>query len=89
MPTAPSYPQPGFDGQRGFEGAGYGHGAQMYGQEGHADPKKDKKNMMMGAAGGLAVGAVGGMVLANAMGMSCSFRSYVPISMCLTGPRVV
>ena len=33
-------------------------------------PKDDsKKKMMMGAAAGVAVGAVGGMVLANVMGL--------------------
>jgi hypothetical protein len=29
---------------------------------------KDKKNMMIGVAGGLAVGAIGGAVIANAIG---------------------
>lgn len=42
---------------------------------GDQKPKKDKdnKNMMLAAGGGLAAGAIGGAVIANAMGMSSSF----------------
>lgn len=43
----------------------------VYDQGNMGKPKDDgKKNMMMGAAAGVAVGAVGGMVLANALGLS-------------------
>jgi hypothetical protein len=33
------------------------------------DKKKDKSNLLLGAAGGLAVGAIGGALIANKLGM--------------------
>lgn len=45
----------------------------MYGADGTKDVKKDKKsgsNAMLYGAGGLAAGAVGGALIANAMGKS-------------------
>lgn len=62
----------------GYNGGGGGYGGQgNYGRDGggfYEQEKKDKgsnKNgMLLGAAGGLAVGAVGGALLANALGMT-------------------
>ena len=52
----------------------YGHGGQPGGggpYGGHAAPehKSNKSGMLLGAAGGLAVGAVGGALIADALGM--------------------
>jgi len=50
--------------------AGYGAAPTYDSKKNESKPKKDdsKKNMMMGAAGGLAVGAIGGALIANALG---------------------
>jgi hypothetical protein len=85
-PTGPFVDQGAHDSSRGAFGgpvpvdAGYGAAAGPAGYGAAAaldtkDVKKDKKDdsnkkMMMGAAGGLAVGAIGGALIANAMGMS-------------------
>ncbi len=79
VPTGPSYPGAGYDASRGFgdqsqggygaPGGGYPGGQGGYG--GYPDQqKKDdgKKNMMMGAAAGVAAGAIGGALIANALG---------------------
>jgi hypothetical protein len=82
--TAPTGPfvEGGFqDSSRGAYGgpvpAGAGFGAAAgpagYGAAGAYEAPKEKKDdsnkkMMMGAAGGLAVGAVGGALIANALG---------------------
>jgi hypothetical protein len=51
----------------------YGGGHDQSGGAGYVDQaRKDKdakKMMMMGAAGGVAVGAIGGALIANALGM--------------------
>lgn len=74
--TAPTGPSLGQGANRGF---GDSYGNEQYGapQNGGSygaavDPQKksDKSGMLMGAAGGLAVGAIGGALIANAMGMS-------------------
>lgn len=67
----------GYSGQYG--GQGLGQQAGGYGQT----PKDDgKKNMMMGAAAGVAVGAIGGLVLADALGMFFlpTFSTPQPVS---------
>lgn len=75
LPAGSPYAAP--DASRGYGGAGYvgqpgGHGeAGGYGGgAAHEEAKKGDgtKKMMMGAAAGVAVGAVGGMLLANALG---------------------
>lgn len=73
----------GDHGSGGYPGGPSGYGAPGgyqqggYGQGGYQDPAKEKsdakKNMMMGAAAGVAVGAVGGVLLANALGMNSDF----------------
>jgi hypothetical protein len=72
FPTGPSAGGAGgYDVNRGHgSGAGgYGGGTPAYDQAGK--PKDDsKKNMIMGAAAGVAVGAVGGAILANTLGLS-------------------
>jgi hypothetical protein len=73
FPTGPSAGGAhGYDGGRGFGSgaAGYGGTPGAPGYDPSGKPKDDgKKNMMMGAAGGLAAGAVGGALLANALGL--------------------
>lgn len=72
-----SHDSHGYGGHGGDQG--YGHGDHGYGHsgEGHGEyrgeenktkKKKDHSGLMMGAAGGLAVGAIGGALLANALG---------------------
>lgn len=61
----PSGPPPGGD-YRGYDGS------QQKPKEDH-----DKRNMMLAAGGALAVGAIGGAVLAEALGMS--FLNCFPI----------
>ncbi|KAH7420069.1 hypothetical protein BKA64DRAFT_32696 [Cadophora sp. MPI-SDFR-AT-0126] len=92
VPTGPSYPQQGYesnDASRGMGGygdhgapGGYGGYQQGYQQGGYQDPAKakddSKKNMMMGAAAGVAVGAVGGVLLANALGMVTCLSDSLP-----------
>lgn len=88
VPTLPSYPLHGDDSHGADVGAygahGGGHGEHEYSGGGgkYKDPKEkekeDKKKLMMGAAAGVAVGVVGGAIIANALGMS-SF----PLSSCL------
>lgn len=46
----------------------YGAYPQQQYTDPQADKNKDRKNMMLGAAGGLAAGAIGGALLANALG---------------------
>lgn len=56
--------------QGGYQQGGYQQGYQQgYGEQGEHSEKKssDKKNMLLGAAGGLAVGAIGGALIANAL----------------------
>jgi hypothetical protein len=68
VPVAPAFAQGrgGYDASRGAGGYGGGYGAGGGYQE---QPKDNsKKNMMMGAAAGVAVGTVGGVLLANALG---------------------
>lgn len=63
----PSGAPPGGD-YRGYDGS------QQKPKEDH-----DKRNMMLAAGGALAVGAIGGAVLAEALGMS-SFPNSFPFS---------
>ena len=61
----------GHGGYGGHEHDSYSHGhGGGYGEEHKSKDKAkdDKKNLMLGVAGGLAVGAVGGAVIANALG---------------------
>ncbi|KAI1660286.1 hypothetical protein F4813DRAFT_401223 [Daldinia decipiens] len=80
---APGYPQDsrGYSSHGGYGeqgGYGYGHGGQSYGNRPEEDynrqgseekkkKKKDNSGLLMGAAGGLAVGAIGGALIANAL----------------------
>jgi hypothetical protein len=67
-------------------GAGLAGGVAAAAVSGHDEKKdKDKKkekdgkgNMLLGGAAGLAVGAVGGALLANALGRTCRFLSWTP-----------
>ncbi|KAK4135527.1 hypothetical protein BT67DRAFT_433594 [Trichocladium antarcticum] len=69
---APGYPSPGYQGQ-GYQAQGYQ--GQAYQNDGsgnyQGEPEKEKSNkggMLLAAAGGLAVGAIGGALIANALG---------------------
>ena len=72
FPTGPSAGGAGgYDVNRGYGSGAGGYGAVMPGYDQAGKPKDDgKKNMIMGAAAGVAVGAVGGAILANALGLS-------------------
>lgn len=73
---APSpYGQPGYGAPSPYGQPGYGQPA--YGQPGYGQPygeggekKSSSSGMLLGAAGGLAVGAVGGALIANALSES-------------------
>lgn len=54
-------------GQQGYPQQGYGGGDQYKGEQ---EKKKSNSNMMLGVAGGVAVGAVGGVLIADALGES-------------------
>ena len=88
FPTSPSAGGAGgYDANRGYNNpGGYGGVAPGGYDQGNIEKPKDnsKKNMMMGAAAGVAVGAVGGMVLANALGI---FILSLNIVMELTSSR--
>ena len=68
------YQDGGHSGGHGYDQYGGGH--DQYDEHGEKKEKKDKKdkkddsskNMMMGAAAGVGVGVVGGVLLANALG---------------------
>lgn len=63
----------GFDDGHGVHGGAYG-GYDQYGHGGHGASEKkdkdDKKKIMLGAAAGVAAGAIGGAVIADALGKS-------------------
>lgn len=68
---APGYGSPSPYGQPGYGQSGYdqsrAYGGYPQGPYGHGnEQKKSNSDMLMGAAGGLAVGAVGGALVANA-----------------------
>ena len=66
------YPQGGPYGGGPYGGGPYGGGHYGDGHysDGHKKEKRSgKSGMLMGAAGGLAVGAIGGALVANALGM--------------------
>jgi WW domain-containing protein len=79
---APSpYGQPGYGAPSPYGQPGYGQPAP-YGQPGYGQPypeggekKSSSSGMLLGAAGGLAVGAVGGALIANALS---EFKPSVP-----------
>ena len=86
-PTTASYPVVAHDATRGYDdqqtpaqGQGY-YGAETYDdlkgeKKDKKDKKKDNSGMMIGAAaaGGLGVGVVGGVLLADALGKLACFR---------------
>ena len=57
-------------GHGGHGGYGGHHGDSHYGDGHHKEKKSGKSGMLMGAAGGLAVGAIGGALVANALSMA-------------------
>lgn len=78
LPTYPSYPGQGHGDTRGFGGEQQHSGQEQHyggevkaekGEKGEKDKKGgDNKKMMIGAAGGLVAGAVGGALIADALG---------------------
>lgn len=66
----------GYGGAPQYGGPQYGGYPQQHGGEYKDKGGKDNKKLMMGAAGGLAAGAVGGALLASALGTFPSARSF-------------